>query len=355
MMKVYIRSAACISPQKTFNSTSFLDKLVTYEDNKLTCIEPDYSEVIDPRVIRRMSRVIKMSVVSAVACLKQARVANPDAIVTGTAYGCLEDTGTFLASMVEQDEDPITPTAFVQSTHNTIGAQIALLIKCKGYNNTFVSGGASFENALSDSMMLLAEKNNANILVGGMDEITDMSHAVLTRLGLYKRQPVSNINLFEAKSKGTINGEGSAFFLLANSATEGDLACIDAVSTFYKPVDITETTEQVTSFLAAEGVDKNDIDLLITGNNGDEKNDAVYSALQHSVFDSIPTVNYKNLCGEYPTSTAFALWIGAKMIKTNSIPAILNEGTAIATPIKKVLIYNHYQNSYHSLILLSAC
>jgi 3-oxoacyl-[acyl-carrier-protein] synthase II len=354
-MKVYIRSAANISPQKTFNNPLFLNEAVEYLDNRLSCIEPDYNELIDMKLSRRMSRIIRMSVAGAFACLKDAGVSNPDAIVTGTAYGCLEDTGIFLTNMVEYDEEPITPTAFVQSTHNTIGAQIALLLKCNGYNNTFVSGGASFENALLDAMMLLQENGSTNVLVGGMDEITDFSQAVLTRMGLYKRRPISNLDLFKSKSKGTIDGEGAAFFLLANTSSEYDLACIDAVTTFYKPVDITETVERVKSFLTTHSIDQSDIDLLITGDNGDTKNDEIHAQLQQSVFKAVTCVNYKNLCGEYPTSTAFALWMGANIIKTNSIPALSSLKGTSKSKINRVLIYNHYQNLYHSLILISAC
>ncbi|MDB5135149.1 MAG: beta-ketoacyl synthase [Mucilaginibacter sp.] len=355
MMKAYIRSAITISPQKTFNSPAFLNDLVEYNSNRLTSIEPDYSEAIDPRLIRRMSRIIKMSVASALACLKDAGIASPDAIVTGTAYGCLEDTGIFLTNMVQEDEEPVTPVAFVQSTHNTIGAQVALLIKCSRYNNTFVSGGASFENALLDAMMLLSENNAANVLVGGMDEITDMSHIVLSRLCLYKRQLVSNLNLFNINSKGTINGEGAAFFLLKNIPSANDLACIDAVATLYKPNDVAEIQQYIHSFLVSQSISYSDIDLLIFGNNGDSKNDEIYTQLQQSVFNGTPSINYKHLCGEYPTSTAFATWLGANIIKNNNIPIALDYQETSKNKINKVLIYNHYQNIYHSLILLSSC
>src|SRR6185437_16054942 len=351
-MKAYIRSAIAISPQKTFNNPAFLDDPAAYRDTRLTSIEPDYSEAIDPKSIRRMSRIIKMSVESALACLKDAGIASPDAIVTGTAYGCLEDTGIFLSNIIQENEEPVTPVAFVQSTHNTIGAQMALLIKCSRYNNTFVSGGASFENALLDALLLLAENKAANILVGGMDEITDMSHAVLSRLGLYKRQPVSNLELFNENSKGTINGEVAAFFLLTNTSSPNDLACIDAVATFYKP---DAATEFISSFLVSTSIKDSDIDLLILGNNGDPKNDAIYSQVQQSVFNGIPSINYKHLCGEYPTSTSFAAWLAANIIRKNSIPAILAQGKIPKKKINKILIYNHYQNIYHSLMLLSSC
>jgi 3-oxoacyl-(acyl-carrier-protein) synthase len=203
--------------------------------------------------------------------------------------------------------------------------------------------------------MLLSENNAANILVGGMDEITDMSHTVLSRLGLYKRQPVSNLNLFDTNSKGTINGEGAAFFLLKNTSSPNDLACIDAVATFYKPEAITELRQLIGSFLVSGSIKDSDIDLLILGNNGDPKNDEIYSQLQQSVFNGIPSINYKHLCGEYPTSTSFAAWLAANIIRKDSIPAILAQGKIPKKKINKILIYNHYRNIYHSLMLISSC
>jgi 3-oxoacyl-[acyl-carrier-protein] synthase II len=353
-MNCYIRSAACISPQKTFDNPRFLEKPVEYHFNRLNCIEPDYNDIIDPRAIRRMSRIIKISVAAAFAALKHAGVSSPDAIITGTAYGCLEDTGTFLTGIIEENEEPNSPMAFVQSTHNTIGAQIALLLRSHCYNNTFVSGGASFENALQDAMMGLAEDKDC-ILVGGMDEITETSYTILRRTGLYKLAPGSNLNLFDSKSKGTIAGEGAAFFLLANTPSVTDLAHLDSVATCYKPADSTEIEQWIGSFLADQSIRFSDIDLLITGKNGDPKSDSIYSQLEKSVFDGLPVCTYKNLCGEYPTSTAFVLWVAANIVKKNTIPAALNQTGEAKEKINKVLIYNHYQNVHHSLILLSAC
>jgi 3-oxoacyl-[acyl-carrier-protein] synthase II len=95
--------------------------------------------------------------------------------------------------------------------------------------------------------------------------------------------------------------------------------------------------------------------LLIIGNNGDAKNDETYTRLQRSMFSEIPSINYKHLCGEYPTSTAFATWLGANVIKNNNIPAPLNQSNSPKNKLNKVLIYSHYQNIYHSLILMSSC
>src|ERR1700749_5160176 len=200
-MKVYIRSSSCISAQNTFGKQDFLTDVVEYEGTRLRAIEPDYRQFIDPKQIRRKSHGIKIGVSAAKECLINGNVEMPGAIVTGTAFGCMEDTVTFLTRIIEQEEELLPPTAFIQSTHNTVAAQIALMLQCHAYNNTFVHKGASFEHALIDAMMMLREGDAENILAGGTEEMVDTSFTVLTRLGLYRRHPVSNLELYNTEAK----------------------------------------------------------------------------------------------------------------------------------------------------------
>ena len=132
---IYIRATGNISPQQTFGPAPFLMEPVVYTGNRMTCIEPEYQTIIDAKLIRRMSRIIKMGVAAAMQCLQTAGVAVPDAIITGTAYGCLQDTEVFLTRIITNKEEALAPTAFIQSTHNTVGAQIAVMLQCQGYNN----------------------------------------------------------------------------------------------------------------------------------------------------------------------------------------------------------------------------
>ena len=335
-MNIYIRSTQCISPQHTFGQPP-----VEYTGTRLKCIEPDYKTILDPKLIRRMSRIIKMGAAAATACLQEAGVKDPGAIITGTAYGCLEDTGLFLTSMIERNEQTLQPATFIQSTHNTVAAQIALLLQCTRYNNTFVHQGLSFESALLDAVMQLQEGEADNLLVGAVDETTDTSHSLLTRFGLYRRSPVSNLHLFSGQSKGTIAGEGAAFFLLTGRRSEKDYARLEGMMTFYKPDGPADIERQIRSFLESQAIDPDDIDLIITGNNGDQANDSIYRQLASgsAVFSNIPAIPYKHLCGEYPTSVAFALWMAANMVRTGT---------------RRILIYNHYLSIHHSLLLLSA-
>ncbi|MDB5112875.1 MAG: 3-oxoacyl-(acyl carrier protein) synthase, partial [Mucilaginibacter sp.] len=104
-MKIYIRAASCISPQNTFGGVDFLEEIVEYTGTRLKAIEPDYKAFVDPKLIRRMGHVIKMGVAAAQDCLTKANVEMPGAIITGTAYGCLEDTISFLTRIIEMQEE----------------------------------------------------------------------------------------------------------------------------------------------------------------------------------------------------------------------------------------------------------
>jgi 3-oxoacyl-[acyl-carrier-protein] synthase II len=311
---------------------------VEYTGTRLKCIEPDYKALLDPKLIRRMSRIIRMGAAAALACLQEAGIKEPDAIVTGTAYGCLEDTGLFLTSLIERNEETLQPATFIQSTHNSVGAQIALLLGCTRYNNCFVHRGHSFESALLDALLLLEEGEASTVLAGGIDEITDISHALLTRFGLYRRSQVSNLDLFSSREKGTIAGEGAAFFLLAAQPSEKDWARLDGMTTFCGPANIREIEQQLLSFLTAHNAKPDGIDLVIAGNNGDAQGDEIYRQLSSSLFNGHPFTSYKQLCGEYPTSAAFALWMAASRIRSGA---------------GSTLVYNHYLGIYHTAFLLS--
>lgn len=353
-MKIYIRATAAISPQPTFQQDSFLTEPVTYTGNRLQTVDPDFTKLIDPKSLRRMSRVIKMGVTAASACLQDAGETNPGAIITGTALGCMEDSDFFLKQLIERNEESLPPTPFIQSTHNTVGAQIALMLKCHNYNNTFAHGGSSFESALLDGLLLLKDGEAKNVLVGGIDEITDSSYTIMSRLGFYKNGNFSNLDLYKTDSKGTISGEGAAFFLLS-ADPKNAIAQLDGIATFYKPKDAAEIEQQVLSFLQTHSITTKDIDLVITGKNGDNREDGIYEQLQQSVFRDSQLLHYKNLCGEYPTAISFALWMAVNILKTGIVPAVTGyDGSNESNP-KRILIYNHYRQAHHSLILVSGC
>ncbi len=347
-MEVYIQGSGIISPQHTWGVDA-LAAPVSYQGNRLTCIEPDYALWLDVKQLRRMSRIMKMGAAAALLALKNAGVVKPDAIITGTGWGCLEDTGIFLNRLVNNSEEALNPTAFIQSTHNTIGSNLALLLQCQGYNQTYSHGAFSFESALLDAKLQLSESPDQNILVGGADEITDVSHAIQSRFGIFKNNHIPSLEIFKSKSKGTLHGEGSAWFVISGNPGKGKMRVV-GVKTVYKPNRTFE--DIIAKFLFDCGITSNKVDLVLLGKSGDSKSDKQADQIFSSLFRLSSSGVFKHLCGEYPVASSFALWLAASILNSNEIPPIVLENDS-NREIKTILIYNQYFRDHHSLILLS--
>ena len=348
-MPVYIKGMGNVSPQMTWGDDPLLANPLNYSGNRLTCIEPDYGQYLDVRQLRRMSRIIKMGVAAGTIALRQAGIRAPDAIITGTGFGCLEDTGIFLSKMVENSENTLNPTPFIQSTHNTIGSQIALLLQCQGYNQTYTQRGFSFEHSLIDAMIELNENPDQNILAGGIDEITSHSHSIQKRFGIF-RNSLSSLDLLRQAGEGTMNGEGAVYLALSGKS-DNDNICVEAVSTFYSSRNL---HLNVKGFIEATTLGCDDIDLVLMGKSGVEKWDKDLDVISSKLFPKTSTGVFKHLCGEYPTASAFATWLAARLLREERIPEIVFEKNA-GRPLKNILIFNTYFEKYHSLILLRAC
>jgi 3-oxoacyl-[acyl-carrier-protein] synthase II len=355
-MAAYIKGAAILSPQKTFGEHGFPDDAMVYTNvNYLKCIEPVYRDFIDPMVSRRMSRIVKMGVCAALKCLRDSGVEMPDAIITGTGLGCLEDTEKFLGSIFANGEKLLNPTPFIQSTHNTVAGAIALAIKCHNYNATYTHRGFSFENALEDALLQLAQNPGYDILAGGFDELTVNSYAITKRLGLWKNHPVNNLELKNYHTRGGLPGEGIAFFMLSGEKSVSDMAVLKSVKTFYRPKNQLDIEEHISQFLVDAGLTTKDIDLVFLGINGNVAADSVYYKLMENSMKEIPSAYFKHLCGEYDTSSSFAMWLAAMAIKQQQVPAYIQLGDNLPHGINNVLIYNHLRGVNHALYLLERC
>jgi hypothetical protein len=143
--------------------------------------------------------------------------------------------------------------------------------------------------------------------------------------------------------------------MLSAQPTDSTFAKLDGVNTCLDLANNGEVADQIDSFIKDYGLKKEDIDLVIFGMDGDIHLDQIYHQLQDTYFDRSSVYGYyKHLCGEYYTSTAFALWLGSIIIRNQAVPAIVRLNTANRQNIRHVLIYNHIRNKEHSMILLSA-
>ena len=354
MMKhVYVTGLSCISAQPTFGAGLDTEWTFQLENNVLETIHPVYKSFLPAAALRRMSKVIRMGVAGANAALTDAGVALPDAIILGTGMGCGEDSDKFLEAIISNGEELLTPTAFIQSTHNTVGAQIAVGIGCKGYNLTYVNGAVSFESALLDAQMTIAEGNAHTILTGGIDELTLHCADLFRHSGLIKTGGGYS-DLLHSTSLGAVYGEGAAFAVLSdNPGTRPYAEVADVwIAAALEPQDVPDV---VTHFLAANAVTAADIDVVVLGFDGDVRYDDYYRHLAETLFAATPQAYYKHLCGEYGTASAFGFWAACHMLHTNGIPPVMAINPLPRRDLNHILLYNQYNGIDHSLILLKAC
>ena len=150
------------------NAIKVVSKVEIISEERLA----DIRKYVKPLEVRRMGKIMKSSLLSSLEALAQAGIETPDAIITGTAYGCMENSELLLEQIEEDGEEMLKPTYFMQSTHNTIGSNIAIKTHCHGYNVTYTQGGDSLKWAIHDAELLLKRGKVKNVLVGCHDEST---------------------------------------------------------------------------------------------------------------------------------------------------------------------------------------
>jgi 3-oxoacyl-(acyl-carrier-protein) synthase len=354
-MEIYIQGIGLISPQHTHRKDYFLEEVEEYHENKLYAIEPNINAYLDPASSRRMSRVLKLGVIASKICLVDSGVNMPDGIITGTGFGMVEDTEKFLLGLLEGNEKFLAPTPFIQSTHNTIGAYVSQVLKCHNYNFTYAHRGSSFETALLDGCMLIEEGTAKNVMIGGYEENTENQIQIFNKVGFWKKEKISNLNLFKSNSPGSIAGEGVGFYMLSRQKDENCYAHLRDIHCFYQPAVGKKIDSTIHNFLRKNDLGIDSVDAVIYGVNGDPVQDKIYHHLQNGLLKGKVQTGYKHLCGESFSSTIFALWIAAKMVKTQKVPEIILLEPARPKTIQNILIYNHWQQSNHSLFLVSQC
>lgn len=328
---LYIHHTSSISPQEGNGRPK------GPVNNLLKAIEPRY-EGIPANVLRRMSKSVKMGVGAALPLLKHA----PDGILIGTGYGGMEDSIRFLNQIIDYDEGVLTPGTFVQSTANAIASQLGLLHRNTGYNITYVNRGLSFESALLDAAMLVREQPGTSWLAGGVDEISAHNYRFEQAEGWYKKEDLTGKDLYAVDTPGTIAGEGAALFLL-----NGDPA--GAIARIQKIALLGGEEEEIVRSALTELLEGQRPDWLLSGENGDSRAQHWYRIAESAVGPHTGIARFKHLCGEYPTASAFALWLACNLPAT--MPAHLVKRAGIDTP-RRILLYNNYKFTQHSLILL---
>lgn len=320
-MKAYIVSAALIKPE------------ISEESEFLMCQTPDCSSFVPAGKLRRMNRLIKTALFCAHESLQKAGIKVPDAVIAGTGLGCLEDTEKFLDNVHYNREKLLNPTAFIQSTHNTVAGQIALITGCKDYNFTFSQKGFSFESALCDALIQVHERPDKMILTGGIDIHTEKVHKLMEQGGCLSERTLG--------SKGKI-GEGAAFFILSGKPHPMARAVI--CEQIYAGGSI--PIERLFQKMDLHSLKPEDIHLYLPGGKSAE-----YQSIS-SLFPQADTIHYTEQTGRFDTASSVALAVADKSLSTGQIPtAFLSDKQTQDSP-QNALIHSYHPEYEHAFTLI---
>ncbi len=254
-MSCYIKKVSTVSPIGDLGENLNLN---TFAANNFNAVEPDYKEVIaNANLRRRMNRMLKMGTYAAMKCLADTDV---DMMLTATSLGSISDTEKMLDTIYSSGETLGNPTAFIQSTFNTLAGNIAQLKSTHIPNVTFVNRGETVANALGYARVKLSCDAD-NILYVSSDEKTELSETVLKKFNL---------------SANGMYGEGSTAMILSSEKT-GALA----------EIVFSKCGIDVMSALKELGIPMEDVEIL----------------------------DYKRWCGEYATALAFGVALAARMLE----------------------------------------
>ncbi|MCB0760138.1 MAG: beta-ketoacyl synthase chain length factor [Flavobacteriales bacterium] len=294
-MKAYIHHAASVSVQP-------LNAPIQAVEFPADVQHPDYKDRIPPAKIRRMGSAVKMGIWSAL----EAGAQSEDPIIMGSGLGCLKDSERFLEGL-RGAPDIVSPTPFIQSTHNTVSGQIALHLGNHLYNITHTQNGVSFEASLIDAMLWLQEKQGY-VMVGGVEEHIPLLHEIADNL---------NVN----SSTRDAYSEGSAFLRVGSKPSD---------------VAISACTIAGSREEAVELVLQSKAELVLTGNSGP----VVMAAPS---FGPVPTLDYTRFTGIHMSNSAQAAALAFRMLSGESIDH---------HQPRKVAIFNQYLDASFGVTIL---
>ncbi|MBR3713014.1 MAG: beta-ketoacyl synthase chain length factor, partial [Bacteroidales bacterium] len=149
---------------------------------------------LKPAESRRMGKILKASLLTSLKALKQSGIDVPDAIITATSLGCWENSEKILDDITEPK-----PTLFMQSTHNTIGSNIAIYLKSHGYNITYTQGARSLDCAMRKAALLINSGKATSVLVGLHEETTPKYRELMEKNGVTDFQAIHSVAMVVVK------------------------------------------------------------------------------------------------------------------------------------------------------------
>lgn len=329
-LKIRIYSAKQISIQEPLQE-SWMDAPLTYTDGYVRVVDPDFKQFVSAGDARRMGRLLKRAIATSVSALQEGGTDMPDAIITGTGFGSVENTELFLDALVREGEQMLKPTQFMQSTHNTASSLIGIHTHCHGYNSTYSQKGLSFDCALYDAWLQFRMGKIGSALVGAHDEMSSVFSEFM-RKARHVRE-------------GEICSEAAISVLLGTDESKPAYCTLDGLKLLNRPTsqELSDAIHSLTDGCKLCGV--------MTGMSGNRENDSWYGFLNELIPD-VPLLSYKQIFGVNFSSSATGLYAAACCLKKGQIPACLTRNGAPVRTDGGILLVNIVDGRHYSISLL---
>lgn len=338
---IYVLSAKQISMQQPL-SEEWMQNPVVYDVPFTRSIDPSFKEYVSPIEARRMGRILKRALATSKEALKSASRESVDAIVTGTGFGCIENTEFFLDALSNEGEQLLKPTYFMQSTHNTISSLVAIQTKNYNYNATYAHKGISFESALHDAWLQFQLGKIESALVGCHDEMTETFYQIMKKGGVMGQD--------EERC-----GEVAVSVVLSTNSEAQPLCRLTGLKMLHQPA-LEDLKAALANLLQEAGHGLADVDYVLTGISGNHHSDEAYHTETKALFGDKPLLKYKHLFGENFTASGLGFYVAAQCLGTGKVPATLFVDATQATDQQPscILIFNRSDGKDYTITLLES-
>ena len=327
---IYITAAAQISIQEGL-CEAWMEEPVRYEEPFVRSRDVDFKQWLSPGESRRMGKLLKRALATSLTVMKACGVEHPDAVITGTGLGCVENTELLLSHLCFEGEENCKPTPFMQSTHNTISSLVSIHTQSHGYNATYAHKEASFDCALEDAWMQLQLGHIQTALVGGQDEMTSQYFGFLCKTGFLG-------------NPGQIAGEAAVSMMLNAQPADYALCRMTYFKRLYRP-----SRELLVQIAAQVGT----IDAVMTSVAGVTTPDLPQLREAATLFPATPLLQFKNLFGECYTAYGLGIYATAQILHHQRLPeTMLIPGFGKPSALHRILVLNQIGSKDYTFTLL---
>ena len=262
-------------------------------------------EWLQPLAARRMSAASRFAVCASKMAIENAGLV-PDelegrtAVVIATAYGAADISERILRQSFLEGPKTISPALFTESVANAPAAQIALASGARGANVTVTQRQAGPPIAFARSLTELQSGRADRVLVGAVDEMTPLLHAILDRCRALAQPDECDIEQarpFDLNRSGWMASEGAVVALLelessAEKRGAPMLAQLIAAGSAFDPQSPRSGWSRspkvlagsLGEFLKKEGCSPAEIDLIVSGASGHRGADRLEGHLLNAIW-----------------------------------------------------------------------